>query len=47
MSLIALKYIAAGMIAVGLLFLGMAIGAGWSCFAARRFDNPKRRMPAP
>lgn len=35
MNLIALKFLAAGMIAVGLLLLTMAIGAGWELITCR------------
>lgn len=36
MSLIALKFVAAGMVAVGLLCLALAIGAGWDLNRRRR-----------
>lgn len=47
MNLLALKFVAAGMIAVGLMFLSMAIGAGW-VFVARRANSarggPRERL---
>jgi hypothetical protein len=49
MSLIAMKFIAAGGIAAGLLFLSLALGAGWDVCRRRKVKAPNknRRWRAP